>query len=265
MEDMNIEKLQSKTLEGRVALVTGGSAGIGFGAAKRLSEAGAFVYIVSRRQEQIEQAAARLGTSVRGIAVDVTNKDDLERLAETIQKEHGGLDIIFANAGGGKPIAFEDLTEGEIDHLLGVNIKGVIFTVQTMLPILKDGASVILNASITADMGLPGFAVYAATKAAVRSLARSWTTDLKHRGIRVNSVSPGVVPTEGYRTEQKMTEEQVADYAQRVTSEIPVGRVGTPEDIGDAVVFLASDASSFITGIDLVVDGGQTRVYAGEN
>jgi NAD(P)-dependent dehydrogenase (short-subunit alcohol dehydrogenase family) len=134
-----------------------------------------------------------------------------------------------------------------------------------MLPILKDGASVILNASITADMGLPGFAVYAATKAAVRSLARSWTTDLKHRGIRVNSVSPGVVPTEGYRTEQKMTEEQVTDYAQRVTSEIPIGRVGTPEDIGDAVIFLASDASSFITGIDMVVDGGQTRVYAGKN
>ena len=265
MEDMNIEKLQSKTLEGRVALVTGGSAGIGFGAAKRLSEAGAFVYIVSRRQEQIEQAAARLGTSVRGIAVDVTKKDDLERLAETIQKEHGGLDIIFANAGGGKPIAFEELTGEDIDHLLGVNIKGVIFTVQTMLPILQDGASVILNASITADMGLPGFAVYAATKAAVRSLARSWTTDLKHRGIRVNAISPGVVPTEGYRTEQKMTEEQVSDYAQRVTSEIPVGRVGTPEDIGDSVVFLASDASSFITGIDLVVDGGQTRVYAGKN
>jgi NAD(P)-dependent dehydrogenase (short-subunit alcohol dehydrogenase family) len=265
MEDMNIEKLQSKTLEGRVALVTGGSAGIGFGAAKRLSEAGAFVYIVSRRQEQIEQAAARLGTSVRGIAVDVTKKDHLERLAETIQKEHGGLDIIFANAGGGKPIAFEELTGEDIDHLLGVNIKGVIFTVQTMLPILQDGASVILNASITADMGLPGFAVYAATKAAVRSLARSWTTDLKHRGIRVNAISPGVVLTEGYRTEQKMTEEQVTDYAQRVTSEIPVGRVGTPEDIGDSVVFLASDASSFITGIDLVVDGGQTRVYAGKN
>ncbi len=202
---------------------------------------------------------------MRGIAVDVTKKDDLERLAETIQKEHGGLDIIFANAGGGKPIAFEELTGEDIDHLLGVNIKGVIFTVQTMLPILQDGASVILNASITADMGLPGFAVYAATKAAVRSLARSWTTDLKHRGIRVNAISPGVVPTEGYRTEQKMTEEQVSAYAQRVTSEIPVGRVGTPEDIGYSVVFLASDASSFITGIDLVVDGGQTRVYAGKN
>ncbi|PIH55425.1 oxidoreductase [Paenibacillus sp. LK1] len=257
--------MTSSTLKGRVALVSGGSAGIGYGAAKRLSEAGAFVYIISRRQEQIEQAAARLGTSVRGIAVDVTKKEDLERLAETIRKEHGSLDIIFANAGGGKAIGFEDLTEGDIDHLLGANIKGVIFTIQTMLPILKDGASVILNASITADMGLPGFAVYAATKAAVRSLARSWTTDLKHRGIRVNSVSPGVVPTEGYRTEQHMTEEQVTDYAERVTSEIPVGRVGTPEDIGDAVVFLASEASGFITGIDLIVDGGQTRVYAGKN
>ncbi|MEK3964880.1 MULTISPECIES: SDR family NAD(P)-dependent oxidoreductase [Paenibacillus] len=258
-------KLTSKVLEGRVALVTGGSAGIGYGTAKRLAEAGAFVYIVSRRQEQIEQAAVQLGSSVRGIAVDVTKKEDLERLAETILKEHGALDIVFANAGGGRAIPFDDLTEGDIDHLLGVNIKGVILTIQTMLPILKDGASVILNASITADMGLPGFAVYASTKAAVRSLARSWTTDLKHRGIRVNSVSPGVVPTEGYRTEQYMTDEQVADYADRVISEIPVGRVGTPEDIGDAVVFLASEASSFITGIDLVVDGGQTRVYAGNN
>ncbi|SFE86627.1 SDR family NAD(P)-dependent oxidoreductase [Trichococcus pasteurii] len=257
--------ISGKTLEGSVALVTGGSAGIGFGAAKQLAEAGAFVYIVSRRQKQIEEAAARLGPSVRGIAVDVTNKEDLKRLAETIQKDHGGLDIVFANAGGGRPIALEELTEGDIDHLLGVNIKGVIFTVQTMLPILKDGSSIILNASITADMGLPGFSVYAATKAAVRSLARSWTTDLKHRHIRVNTVSPGVVPTEGYRTEQKMTEEQVSDYAQRVTSEIPVGRVGTPEDIGNAVVFLASDSSSFITGIDLVVDGGQTRVYQGKN
>jgi NAD(P)-dependent dehydrogenase (short-subunit alcohol dehydrogenase family) len=140
-----------------------------------------------------------------------------------------------------------------------------VLTVQSVLPILSEGASIILNASITADMGLPGFAVYAATKAAVRSLARSWTTDLKDRKIRVNSVSPGVVPTEGYRTEQKMSEADVAGYAERVAHEIPAGRVGTSEEIGDAVVFLASDASRYITGIDLVVDGGMTRVYAGKN
>jgi NAD(P)-dependent dehydrogenase (short-subunit alcohol dehydrogenase family) len=144
-------------------------------------------------------------------------------------------------------------------------VKGVVLTVQSVLPILSEGASIILNASITADMGLPGFAVYAATKAAVRSLARSWTTDLKDRKIRVNSVSPGVVPTEGYRTEQKMSDSDVASYAERVADEIPAGRVGTSGEIGDAVVFLASDASRYITGIDLVVDGGMTRVYAGKN
>lgn len=252
-------------LNGKVSFVTGASAGLGFGAAKCLAEAGAFVYMTSRNQSQIEDAAARIGSSAKGIAVDVTNKADMQRLAEMIKKEHGGLDIIFANAGDGKAIPFDELKEEDIDYLLGVNIKGVVFTVQTMLPILNERASIILNASITADMGLPGFAVYAATKAAVRSLARSWTSDLKHRGIRVNSVSPGVVPTEGYQTVQHMAEEQVDDYTKRVTGEIPVGRVGTPEDIGNAVVFLASDSSSFITGIDLIVDGGQTRVYAGNN
>jgi NAD(P)-dependent dehydrogenase (short-subunit alcohol dehydrogenase family) len=140
-----------------------------------------------------------------------------------------------------------------------------ILTMQTMLGILRNGASVVLNASITADMGLPGFAVYASTKAAVRSLARSWTTDLKTRDIRVNSISPGVVPTEGYGVEQKMSAADVAAYVERVSKEIPAGRVGTAQDIGDALVFLASDASSYIRGIDLVVDGGMTRVYAGKN
>ena len=141
----------------------------------------------------------------------------------------------------------------------------MVFTVQSMLPILKDGSSIILNSSITAEMGLPGFSIYAATKAAVRSFARSWTTDLKHRKIRVNAVSPGVIPTEGYETEQGMSPQQVKEYTDRVSLEIPAGRVGTSEELGNAVIFLASDASSFITGIELTVDGGQTQVYAGKN
>ena len=153
----------------------------------------------------------------------------------------------------------------QIDSELSINIKGVVLTVQSLLPVLRDGASIVLNASITADMGLPGFAVYAATKAAVRSLARSWTTDLKDRNIRVNTISPGVVPTEGYSTEQMMSDADIASYVERVSTEIPAGRVGTAEDIADALVFLVSDASSYIRGIDLVVDGGMTRVYAGKN
>ena len=189
----------------------------------------------------------------------------MQSVADAIKVAHGQLDILFANAGGGHATPLADLTEAQIDSELTINVKGVILTMQTMLGILRNGASVVLNASITADMGLPGFAVYASTKAAVRSLARSWTTDLKTRDIRVNSISPGVVPTEGYGVEQKMSAADVAAYVERVSKEIPAGRVGTAQDIGDALVFLASDASSYIRGIDLVVDGGMTRVYAGKN
>jgi NAD(P)-dependent dehydrogenase (short-subunit alcohol dehydrogenase family) len=257
--------METHVLKGRVALVTGGTTGIGFGSAKRLIEAGAIVYITGRRQQVLDEAVAKLGPSAHGIQADASSKRDAQRVADTIQAAHGQLDILFANAGGGHATPLPDLTEEQIDSELSINVKGVVLTVQSLLGVLRDGASVILNASITADMGLPGFAVYAATKAAVRSLARSWTTDLKDRKIRVNTISPGVVPTEGYSYEQKMTQQQVDDYVARVSAEIPVGRVGTVEDIGDALVFLASDASSFITGIDLIVDGGQTRVYAGKN
>ena len=235
--------MTAQTLQGRVALVTGGTTGIGFGSAKRLLEHGATVYITGRRQEVLDAAVAKLGQGAHGI-----------------QAAHGELDILFANAGGGHATPLPDLTERQIDSELSINIKGVVLTVQSMLGVLRNGASVVLNASITADMGLKGFGVYAATKAAVRSLARSWTTDLKDRDIRVNTISPGVVPTEGYGKEHKMTDEQVKDFVERVSTEIPAGRVGSAEDIGDALVFLASDASAYIRGIDLEVDGGMTRV-----
>ena len=256
---------QTDILKGRTALVTGGNSGIGFGAAKCLIEAGAFVYITGRKKPQLEIALLQLGSNARALQADVTIKKEMEHVASIIKSEKGSLDIIFANAGGGKPLPLEETTEDFFDRTFAVNVKGVLFTIQTMLPILKDGSSIILNASITADMGLPGFGIYAATKAAVRSLARSWTTDLKNKKIRVNAVSPGVVPTEGYMTEQGMTEQQVKEYTDRVSHEIPIGRVGTSEEIGNAVVFLASDAASFITGVELTVDGGQTMVYAGKN
>ena len=257
--------MENQILKGRVALVTGGTTGLGFGAAKRLIEEGAFVYITGRRQSVLDEAARKLGPSAAGIQEDAASKSDMLQVAETIKAAHGQLDILFANAGGGHATPLEELTEQQIDSELSINVKGVVLTVQSLLGVLRDGASIVLNASITADMGLPGFAVYAATKAAVRSLARSWTTDLKARDIRVNSISPGVVPTEGYGHEQKLTEQQITDYVERVPGEIPAGCVGTAEDIGNALVFLASHASRYVRGVDLVVDGGMTRVYAGKN
>jgi NAD(P)-dependent dehydrogenase (short-subunit alcohol dehydrogenase family) len=257
--------MANQILKGRVVLVTGGSTGLGFGTAKRLLEEGAIVYITGRRQAQLDEAAGTLGGSITALRADVTSKADMQSVANAIKVAHGHLDILFANAGGGHATPLADLTEAQIDSELSINVKGVILTMQTMLGILRDGASVVLNASITADMGLPDFAVYASTKAAVRSLARSWTTDLKARDIRVNSISPGVVPTEGYGVEQGMSAADVTAYVERVSKEIPAGRVGTAQDIGDALVFLASDASRYIRGIDLVVDGGMTRVYAGKN
>lgn len=257
--------MTTQSLKGRIALVTGGTTGLGFGAAKRLIEHGATVYITGRRQNVLDDAISKLGTSARAIRADVSSKEDMLRAAATIKTEQGHLDILFANAGGGHATPLEQLTEEQIDSELSTNIKGVVLTMQSMLDVLRDGSSVVLNASITADMGLPGFAVYAATKAAVRSLARSWTTDLKGRNIRVNTISPGVVPTEGYSNEQKMSYSDIASYAERVSTEIPAGRVGTAEDIADALIFLVSDSSTYIRGIDLIVDGGMTRVYAGKN
>lgn len=208
--------MEHHVLKGRIALVTGGSTGLGFGAAQRLVQEGAVVYVTGRRQTVLHDAAARLGPSAIPVQAEASSKADMLRMAETIKTSHGRLDILFANAGGGHATPFADLTEEQIDKELSVNFKGVILSVQAMLGVLSSGSSIILNASITADMGLPGFGVYAATKAAVRSLARSLTTDLKARDIRINSLSPGVVPTESYATEQGMSEADVGAYAERI-------------------------------------------------
>jgi NAD(P)-dependent dehydrogenase (short-subunit alcohol dehydrogenase family) len=250
-----------KPLAGKVALVTGGSAGIGFGTAKKLIEAGAYVYIVSRGKDKVDAAVRELGESAYGMAVDVSKKKDLEEIAEVISKKHGHLDILFANAGVFKPTPLDEMTESDIDTLLDVNIKGVIFSVQAIVPIMNDGGSIVINSSITKDMGLPDFSVYAATKAAIRSLARSWTTDLRYKNIRVNSISPGIIPTEVLN----LSDQEMSEYVEKVNAEVPVGRVGKPEDVGNAVVFLSSNQNSFITGVDLVIDGGMTQIYAGDN
>lgn len=250
-------------MNGKIALVTGGGTGLGLGGAKRLAEAGAFVYIVGRRQSVLDKAAQELGPNVRALVADVSKKEDMVRVASVIHEEKGNLDIVFSNAGyyQGRPV--EEVGEEFFDAMLDVNLKGQLFTVQAMLPIMNKGGSIILTSSMTAFIGLPQYTAYAATKAAVVGMARVWTTELKSRNIRVNVISPGAIPTEGYETVQGMTPEQVQDFAEKCAAEIPVGRVGKAEEIGDAVVFLASSASSFIDGINLVIDGGQTQVYAG--
>jgi NAD(P)-dependent dehydrogenase (short-subunit alcohol dehydrogenase family) len=254
-----------QSLEGKVALVTGGGTGIGFGAAKRLAEAGAFVYITGRRLDVLEKAAAQIGDHVRALQADSSIKEDLVRVASIIKEEKSNLDIIFSNAGYYKGLPLEEITEEFFDQSYNVNIKGHLFTVQAMLPIMREGSSIILNSSMTAFIGLREYTAYAAAKAAIQGMAKVWTTELKNRKIRVNVVSPGAVPTEGYETVQGMTHEQVKEFTDRIAAaEIPVGRVGTAEEIGDAVLFFASEASSFINCFNRVVDGGKTQVYAGK-
>lgn len=254
--------MNNNELQGKVALVTGGGTGLGYGAAKRLSEAGAFVYIVGRRLEVLEKAALQLGENVKALQGDVSKKSDLEVIANTIKTNHQHLDIIFANAGFCKEAALEDISEDFFDTMINVNLKGTLFTVQTMLPILNDNSSIILTSSMTALIGLRRYTVYAATKAAIIAMAKCWVSDLKDRKIRVNVISPGTVPTEGSMS--SMNDQQIAEFKQTISSQVPLGRVGNANEIGDAVVFLASNKSSYINGVNLTVDGGQTQVYAGE-
>jgi NAD(P)-dependent dehydrogenase (short-subunit alcohol dehydrogenase family) len=248
----------------KTVLITGGTSGIGFGTAKRMIEEGAFVYVTGRNQERLNTAVNRLGSKARGIQADATDRSSMLEVAATIKAERGTLDIVFANAGAAFYNPIDKLTEEQIDAGLAVDIKGTIFTVQAALPLLPDNTGVIIvNTSITQDMGLPAFGVYAAAKAGLRSLVRTWMNELRDRRIRVNAVSPGTTQTEVF--EKDMGKEEGEAYLKRVVEEIPSGRVGQPEDIGNAVVFLASDEASFINGAELTVDGGQVQVYAGHN
>jgi NAD(P)-dependent dehydrogenase (short-subunit alcohol dehydrogenase family) len=248
-----------KKLEGKVALVTGGTSGIGLATAKRFVAEGAYVFITGRRQTELDAAVKEIGENVTGVQSDASKMEDLDRLFATIEKEQGHLDVIFANAGGGELAPLGSITEEHFDKTFNTNVKGLLFTVQKALPLLPEGASIILNASITSIKGTPAFSVYSATKAAVRSFARNWTLDLKERKIRVNAISPGVVPTPGYNL-MGLSEEQVQDFVATQANNIPLGRVGTPDEIAKAVVFLACDDSSFVNGIELFVDGGMAQI-----
>jgi len=246
-------------LEGKVALITGGNSGIGLATAKQFVNEGAYVYISGRRDTELAAAVKEIGENVTGIQGDVSNLGDLDRLFAKIKREKGKLDIVFANAGVATYAAFGKITEEHFDSIFGINVKGLLFTVQKALPLLPDGASIILNASIVASKGLPANSVYSATKAAIRSFARTWTTDLKDRRIRVNAVSPGPIDTPGLNNLVASTgagEQRL----KALSSNVPLGRLGTPDEIAKAVVFLASDDSSYVTGTELFVDGGFAQV-----
>lgn len=248
-----------RKLEGKIALITGGNSGIGLATAKQFVAEGAYVYITGRRQVELDAAVEAIGQNVTAVQSDVSNMADLDRLFATIQQEQGHLDIIFANAGGGQIAPLGAITEEHFDKTFNINVKGLLFTVQKALPLLPEGASIILNASITSIKGTPAFSVYSASKAAVRSFARNWILDLRERKIRVNAISPGVVPTPGY-DHLGLNDQQLQEFVDSQASTIPLGRVGKPDEIAKAVVFLASADSSFVNGIELFVDGGMAQI-----
>lgn len=246
-------------LDGKIAVITGGNSGIGLATAKRFVQEGAYVFITGRTQAKLDEAVKQVGSNVTGVQGDVSKLTDLDRLYEQIKKEKGKLDIVFANAGIAKYSALGSIDEQHFDSIFDGNVKGMLFTVQKALPLMPDGGSVILNASVVGSKGMPSNSVYAATKAAARSFARTWTTDLKARRIRVNAISPGPIDTEGLR-ELFGSSPVGQERLNSIKTTVPLGRLGLPDEIAKAAVFLASDDSSFVTGTELFVDGGFAQV-----
>jgi len=246
-------------LDGKVAVITGGNSGIGLATARRFVEEGAHVVITGRREKDLKEAAVFIGRNVTTVAGDVSNLEDLDRLYAVVKEKHGHIDILFANAGGATIAPLATSTEAQFDQTFDINVKGLFFTVQKTLPLFKDGGSIILTSSNANELGVPGLTAYAASKAAVRSFARGWTMELKDRKIRVNSMSPGPIETPALE-KVGLPPEQVEQAIAGFTSQVPLGRRGKPEEIASVVVFLASDESSYITGVDLPVDGGMAQV-----
>jgi NAD(P)-dependent dehydrogenase (short-subunit alcohol dehydrogenase family) len=240
-------------LQGKVAVITGGTEGIGLATAQLFVKEGAHVFITGRRQKQLDEAVAAIGSNVTGVQGDVAKLADLDRLYETVARVKKRIDIIFANAGVGEFVPFPNVSEEHFDKLFNINVKGALFTVQKGLPFLNDGGSIILTGSVASVKGTPAFGVYAASKAAIRSFVRTWTTDLKDRHIRSNVVSPGPIKT-------PLTIRQSADVIARIVSTVPMGRMGEPDEVAKAALYLASDDSSFVTGIELFVDGGRAQI-----
>jgi len=240
-------------LQGKVAVITGATAGIGLAAAELFVKEGAHVFITGRRQKELDEAVRAIGHGVTGVQGDVANLSDLDRLYATVQAAGRRIDIVFANAGFGEFRALGEITEEHFDKLFDLNVKGTLFTVQKALPLLNAGASIILTGSVASIKGTPAFWVYGATKAAIRNFVRGWTVELKDRGVRANVLSPGP-------TDTPLVARQSPDAIARIVSTIPIGRMGTSEEIAKAALFLASDDSSFVAGIELFVDGGRGQI-----
>jgi NAD(P)-dependent dehydrogenase (short-subunit alcohol dehydrogenase family) len=244
---------EGKRLRGKVAVITGGTEGIGLATARLFVKEGAFVFITGRRQKELDEAVKAIGNNVLGVRGDISKLEDLDRLYETVSNVKGRIDIVFANAGVGEFVPFGSVTEEHFEKLFNINVRGTFLTVQKALPFLKDGGSIILNGSVASVKGTAAFGVYAASKAAIPSFVRTWTTDLKDRRIRSNVVSPGPINT-------ALASRQSPDVIARIVSTIPMGRMGEPDEVAKVALFLASDDSSFVTGIELFVDGGRAQV-----
>jgi NAD(P)-dependent dehydrogenase (short-subunit alcohol dehydrogenase family) len=260
MNILDHTKINTERHAGKVALVTGGSSGIGLAAAKRLALEGAKVYITGRRQGELDSAIAEIGNHATAIQGDVSKNADLDRVFGLIEEVEGRLDILLANAGGGEFAPLGEITEAQFHKYFDINVKGTLFTVQKALPLMKSGGSIVITGSIAAVKAFSAFGVYAATKAALRSFVRTWSVDLKGRGIRVNIVAPGTVVTPAYKTELGFSDEQIEQFVAHTAEITPLGRAGSADEIAGAMSFLASDEASYITATELVVDGGQSQI-----
>jgi NAD(P)-dependent dehydrogenase (short-subunit alcohol dehydrogenase family) len=256
---MTQTELIPKRLDGKIAVITGGNSGIGLATAQRFVQEGAYVFITGRRQSELDKAVKHIGRNVTGVQGDVSNLADLDRLYETVKQQKDRIDVLFANAGIGEVAPLGSISEAHFDKIFNINVKGLLFTVQKALPLFQDGGSIILTASVGGSKAYEGFSVYGATKAAIRSFTRSWTVDLKHRKIRVNAVSPGPIATPIF-SRIGLSQEQVGQFKTDIENAVPLGRMGNPEEVAKAVAFLASDDSSYITGIELFVDGGIAQI-----
>jgi len=256
----DLTNIHTSKHKGKIALVTGGSSGIGLATATRLAREGAAVIITGRRQAELDNAVAQIGADATAVRGDISSAADLDRIVQSIRQTHGRLDLLFANAGGGEFSALESITEAQFDKYFDINVKGTLLTVQKALPLMGAGSAIVVTGSIAASQGTPAFGVYAATKASLRSFVRTWASDLKGRDIRVNIIAPGVVVTPAYKSELGMSDEMIEQYLIQVAEKTPLGRAASADEMAKAMSFLASDDASYITGIELVVDGGMTQV-----
>lgn len=248
-------------LQGKTALITGGGTGIGFDAARAFVEEGAYVYITGRRENKLREAVQKIGHHIDYVQADVGKKEDMLKVADKIQKEQGKLDILYCNAGVGRYVALEDITGEEFDRVMHTNVLGAYYSAQACLPLMKEGSTIILNTSVTASLGLPNFSLYIAAKSAEKSFIHTWTKELADRKIRVNAIAPGIIPTDAAGGELGRSQEEEKEREAYRSKLIPAGRVGNVRDTSGAAVFLASDESKYVNGVELLVDGGLAAVY----